>query len=135
MQREEILTLQSFLRDWYGILYQPSIPASAVPMIDILEQAQPGHPFNHAFLEVFSHHHFTLLQPVNGCLTGSELKHFDLRRFCTNMWHAQMGDIDEMRHELERHYGIVDFQPFTGAQPLSPDSGGPRGQHSGPEAP
>jgi hypothetical protein len=68
---------------------------------------------------------------VNGCLTGSELRHTDLRRLCTQMWHSQTSDIDEMRHELQRHFGIADYQPFKGKQPLNAESGPPRGQHSG----
>ena len=112
MQREEILTLIGFLRDWYGIEYQPKIRKQTQVLIDALEQAAPGDDFNRAFYQNFSRHHFMLLNPVNRCLTGSELRHFDLRRACTQMWHAQTADIDEMRHELERHFNIVDFQPF-----------------------
>src|SRR4051812_11585337 len=59
MQREEILTMQGFLREWYGVQYQPKITAEMRSMIDILERAQPGADFNHAFYEVFSRHHYT----------------------------------------------------------------------------
>lgn len=131
MQREEILTLQTFLSEWYGINYQPKIRPESQILIHILEKAQAGDDFNHAFFETFSRHHFSLLQPVNGCLTGSELRHYDLRRVCSEMWHSQTSDIDEMRHELERHYNIVDYQPFADQQPLQVHPGHPRGQHSG----
>jgi hypothetical protein len=80
-------------------------------MIDVLENAQAGDEFNRVFLEQFSRPHFTLLEPLNRCLTGSELRHFDLRRFCKQMWHSHMSDIDKMRREFERHFNIVDFQP------------------------
>lgn len=133
MQREEILTLQRFLHDWYGIGYQPKVRSESQPLIDLLERAQAGNDFNHKFYEVLSRHHFMLLEPLHGCLTGSELQHFDLRRACNQMWHSQTGDIDEMRHELARHFNIVDHQPFDNQQPLQPHAGSPNGKHSSPE--
>lgn len=123
MQREEILMLQMFLHDWYGINYQPKFPASARPMLDLLDNAQPGKDFDHVFFEVLSQHHADLLDLLNRCLTGAELLHPDLHRACNDMWHSQTADIDDMRRELSRHFGIVDYQPFKD----------PRGQHSSPE--
>lgn len=131
MQREEILTLQDFLKDWYGIQHHPSVPESARPMIEILERAQPGAEFNHAFYEVFSRHHYELMEPVNACMTGTDLAHEELRKECRNMWHGQISDIDMMRHELRKHFGIVDYQPFSALQPLRGSGGSPRGEHSG----
>jgi uncharacterized protein (DUF305 family) len=133
MQREEIMTLQGFLRDWYAIEYEPRLRGSAQAAINLLEQAQPGARFNHAFLEVFSRHHYELMGPVNGCMTGTDLHHDELRKECQAMWHSQIMDIDMMRHELKAHFGIADYQPFGGLQPLHEGGGGPRGKHSGGE--
>lgn len=134
MQREEILTLQTFLREWYGINYQPRVRGESRPLINLLENTPPGKQFDHKFYEVLSRHHFMLFEPLNGCLTGSELRHFDLRRACNGMWHSQTADIDEMRHELEHHFNIVDYQPFRDEQPLEMEGGSPDGWHSGPES-
>lgn len=131
MQREEIMTLQRFLREWYGIDYQPRLREDARAAIAILERARPGADFNHLFYETFSRHHYTLMEPVNGCMTGSDLMHHELRRECRSMWHSQIADIDMMRHELKKHFGIADYQPFKGLDPLRGNNGGPRGQHSG----
>ena len=30
------------------------------------------------------------------------------------MWYSQIADIDMMRHELKKHFGIADHQPFRG---------------------
>ena len=68
---------------------------------------------------------------MNGCLTGTDLQHEDLRRECRSMWHSQMSDIDMMRHDLKRHFGISDYQPFSGTDPLQQNASVPRGQHSG----
>ncbi len=131
MQREEIMTLQRFLKDWYGIQYQPRVREENRAMIAILERAQPGADFNHLFYETFSRHHYTLMEPVNGCMTGTDLEHFELRRECRNMWHSQISDIDMMRNELKKHFNIVDYQPFKNLEPLRGNNGAPRGQHSG----
>lgn len=131
MQREEMMTLKRFLRSWYNIEYEPKLTGQSQAMINLLEQAQPGADFNHKFLEVFSRHHFSLMNPVNGCMTGSELQHHDLRRECRNMWHAQISDIEMMREKLKKQFNIADYQPFQGSEPLQGNAGAPRGQHSG----
>ena len=133
MQREEIQTLKTLLRDWYAIDYQPKVRQDGMQMIQLLEQARPGSDFNHKFLETFARHHYTLMEPINACLTGSELKHEDLRRECRTMWHSQIADIDMIRHELERHFGIVDYRPFHNSDPFHPSAGDPKGEHSGSE--
>ncbi|WP_238947648.1 DUF305 domain-containing protein [Caldimonas brevitalea] len=130
MQREEIMTLQRFLHDWYGIDYEPKLRRDGREMIELLEQARPGADFNHLFYEVFSRHHYTLMEPVNGCVAGVDLTHEDLRHECSNMWHSQTADIHMMRKELRKHFGIDDYQPFKGREPLRDRFWGPRGQHS-----
>lgn len=131
MQREEIMTLKGFLRDWYGIDYQPRLRPESRQMIGLLEQARAGADFNHLFLEVFSRHHYTLMEPVNGCVTGADLRHEELRRECRAMWTSQTADIDMMRAELKKHFGIGNYQPFKGREPLNGSRGGPIGQHAG----
>lgn len=112
MQREQIMELQRYLRDWYGIAYEPRIRYDGRQLITTLEQAQPGASFDRAFLEQFSRHHYSLLEPVSACITGVDRRHDALTRLCTQMWHAQTSGIDEMRELLETRFGITDFQPF-----------------------
>lgn len=131
MQREEILTMKRHLREWYGIDYQPRLRGDGKTFIEILEKAQPGRDFDHLFYETFSRHHYTLMEPVNGCMTDTDLMHHDLRRECQGMWHSQIADIQMMREELKKHFGIVDYQPFMGLEPLHDINGSPRGSHSG----
>lgn len=122
-QREEILTLQSFLRDWYGISYQPKLTPDGEAGIDVLERTAAGKQFDKKFYLTFSRHHYTLLDPLNQCITGSDLLHPDLMSLCNQMWHSQTADITTMRRDLARHYAIVDYQPFVA----------PSGQHTAPE--
>ena len=111
-QREEILTLQSHLKDWYGISHRPRLLPDGQQMIDMLDAARPGAEFNRMFYELMSQHHYSLMGPVNACLAGTDLAHYDLRRECIGMWHAQMLEIDVMRVELKKHFGVEDYQPF-----------------------
>lgn len=130
MQREEILTLQGFLQDWYGIQYHPRLSDESRAMLARLERARPGADFDRLFMQTFSQHHYELMEPVNACMTGTDLEHFELRRECQSMWHGQIAEIDMLRHELKRHFNVADFQPFKGLEPLRGSHGGHRG-HGG----
>lgn len=123
MQREEILEAQRFLRDWYGVEYQPQIGPANQRRIQLLENAQPGDEFNHLFLEVFSRHHFIASARSLQCAAGYELEHHDLERYCRGIIMSQLNDIDAMRMLLCKNYGICDYQPLKGL----------KGRHSGDE--
>lgn len=114
MQREEILTAQRFLREWYGIEYQPRLSPVNQARIEILEQAQAGDQFNHLFLELFSRHHFLITVRSVKCLTSSELTHDDLERYCRGILEGQLNDIADMRTLLCRNFNICDYQPLRG---------------------
>lgn len=131
MQREEILNLQTKLRDWYGMDYQPRLRADGRQMVAMLEQARAGAEFNHLFLEVFSRHHYAMLEPASACVTGSDLKHEELRRECRSMWMSQTADIEMMREMLKQHFGIADYQPFRKHEVMRDGPMMPRGRHSG----
>lgn len=123
MQREEILTAQKLLREWYGVTYEPRLRGTNRGQIEILEKADRGQAFDHLFLEVFSRHHYIAAQRSLDCYVGADPAHFDLKRYCRNIVEAQLSDIDEMRHLLCREFQICDYQPFTGL----------KGRHSGQE--
>lgn len=118
MQREELLMAQQMLRDWYGIRYQPRIRRDA--RRNRQARSDPGWPkLRHRVHGVFSRHHLAAAQLSLECMVGSELRHFDLKRFCHQIVEAQVASIDEMRHRLCDTYNICDYQP----------SGGIDGQH------
>ncbi|MFX5956646.1 hypothetical protein ABTF01_19840, partial [Acinetobacter baumannii] len=91
---------------WYGMDYEPRLRPEQQQMLALLDHAQPGRDFDHVCLEVFSRHHYTLLQPLNACMTGVDRRHDDLMRLCNQMWHVQTAAIDEMRQLLERYFNI-----------------------------
>lgn len=113
MQREEILTAQRFLRDWYGIDYQPRLRPDGRQMIATLERTASGAEFDKAFLQLLSRHHFEALGPTVQCLTGADVMHDDLERYCRGIEEAQTMDIDDMRHTLCERFANCDYQPFN----------------------
>lgn len=125
MQREEILRARTFLKQWYGIEYQPRIRSTSRRQIELLEMAAPGRAFDQMFLTVFSRHHFLATTRSTECLAGRELKHDDLRRYCDSIVRVQLNEIDDMRHLLCRNFSICDYQPFRGL----------RGRYSGDDHP
>jgi uncharacterized protein (DUF305 family) len=116
MQREEILTAQALLQQWYGITYEPHLTDDAVEAITHLEEADAGKAFDVEFMEMFSRHHFMIIQASAECLVASELRHHELRRLCRGFIENQVNDIDEMRHLLCEKYGICDYQPLEGME-------------------
>jgi uncharacterized protein (DUF305 family) len=116
MQREESLTAQMFLREWYGITYEPRLTDDAVEAIEHLEGTEAGKAFDIEFMEIFSRHHFMIVQASTACLVASELRHHELRRLCRGFLENQVNDIDEMRHLLCERYGICDYQPLEGME-------------------
>jgi uncharacterized protein (DUF305 family) len=115
-QREEILQAQKFLREWYGINHEPRLTARGREGIARLEAAPAGDVFDIEFMEIFSRHHYTASRRSLDCLVASEIRHVDLERYCRGILNAQLGEIDEMRHLLCRHYNICDYQPFGGVE-------------------
>ena len=123
MQREEILTAQGFLHDWYGVNYKPHITTTNQAQIALLEKAQSGASFDHLFMEVLSRHHFMALGPSSQCQVASEITHAQLHRYCSGIVHSQINDIDDMREMLCKQFSICDYQPLVGL----------KGRHSGSE--
>ena len=123
MQREEILTAQHFLLEWYGIEYQPEVDKRGLAQIAILERATSGATFDHLFMEVLSRHHFAALEPSVRCQVAVELEHHELSRYCSGIVHSQINDISDMREMLCRDFSTCDYQPLRGL----------KGRHSGPE--
>lgn len=116
MQREEILTAQAFLREWYGITYEPKLTDDAVEAIERLEETKAGKSFDIEFMEIFNRHHFIIIQASTVCLVASEVRHHELRRLCRGFLENQVNDIDEMRHLLCERYSICDYQPLEGME-------------------
>jgi uncharacterized protein (DUF305 family) len=123
MQREEILTALGFLRDWYGITYQPHVRLTNQAQIALLEKTAGGSAFDHTFMEVLSRHHFMAMEPSVRCQVASDPDHDELHRYCSGIVHSQISDIEDMRGMLCKDFSICDYQPVVGL----------KGRHSGSE--
>lgn len=104
-QEREINEGEMFLRDWYGYVAELNIPPAGQQLINILEAAVPGDPFNIAFLDNFSDHHVMAIQRSAECINRAG--HAELRDYCRMIVEAQARDVDEMRDQLATRYGIV----------------------------
>ena len=113
-QREEIGRAQRFLREWYGIQYQPQLTADGRRMIAMLEATPAGAQFNQVFLRSFSNHHLSALAPSLHCTVKSDLNHDGLRRYCENIVVVQKNGINDMREMLCKRYSDCGFVPMTG---------------------
>jgi uncharacterized protein (DUF305 family) len=109
LQREEILKAQKFLREWYGETHQPNLTSGMREEIDRL-QGTEGEDFDKLFLEIFAHHHYEGVVASVDCLSGYDLEHHALHRYCEGIVNNQLGEIDEMRDIACHHYDICDIQ-------------------------
>ena len=114
MQREEIATAQTMLRDWYNLEHRPTVSPEGQRLIDAVEAAPAGRAFDQAFLVNFSRHHYSALQPSLDCQVHRELEHDKLDRYCRGIVHAQVNEITEMRMMLCREFSLCDYQPSQG---------------------
>jgi uncharacterized protein (DUF305 family) len=114
MQREEIGMAQQMLREWYNVEHRPVVTPEGQRLIDAVEAAASGRPFDQAFLMNFSRHHYMALQPSLDCQIHRELEHDKLDRYCRGIVHAQVNEITEMRMMLCREFSLCDYQPSQG---------------------
>lgn len=110
MQREEILTAQKMLKEWYGVEHEPRLSMQAHKDIAKLDSLQ-GADFDKAFLVTFSRHHYQAAESSLQCLVSRDLDHHDLHRYCENILNAQVNEIDHMRNLACKHYQLCDTQP------------------------
>lgn len=110
MQREEIMTAQKFLREWYGVEHEPQLTSNGERMIERLESAGVGEPFDITFLRMFPDHHLTAAHNSLDCIASYDLEHKPLMRYCRSIVDAQAADIDEMREMLCSEYGDCDYR-------------------------
>lgn len=117
-QESEINIGEGFLRDWYGHIAELNIPASGQQMLQTLEAAEPGDPFNISFLIDFSSHHIGAIARSLECV--SEAGHAALREYCGMIVDAQTEDVLAMRRQLSSRYGITIDTPIPGLVPEPP---------------
>lgn len=117
-QRMEIEEGQGFLQDWYGQTATLELQPTAAEMIETLEAAAPGDPFDIAFLINFSLHHISAIARSLECVDRAG--HQELIDYCQNIVTAQTMDVQRMRAELLNEYGIRFDTPIPGEEVPEP---------------
>jgi len=99
-QEGEIMTMQSWLRDWYGVEYTPAMNMNHLRPLQRLS----GPDFEIRFMQSMIRHHKAALRSSDKCLERAE--HPDLLTACQNIITTQTQEIQTMRTYLCDWYAI-----------------------------
>ena len=107
-QAAEIVQMQAWLSDWYGIEHEPSMddPAHHQHMEHL--ETLSGEAFEVAFLEMMIEHHAMAVVDGQECLRESA--HRELRSLCAGIVRTQLREIVQMQVWLCRWYGECEFR-------------------------
>ena len=102
-QRAEIEQMQSWLRSWYGISYQPQMKPGDMKQMEKLA-ALDGAEFEIAFMEMMIKHHAKAVKEGEHCL--DKAYHAELKQLCQNIVETQTQEIALMQSWLCAWYSI-----------------------------
>lgn len=102
-QSAEMRLMQRWLRDWYGISYQPQMKPGDERMVEKLA-ALDGAEFEIEFMRMMIKHHEKAIKEAEQCVRRAY--HAQLRGLCENIIEAQTAEIELMRTWLCQWYGI-----------------------------
>src|SRR3546814_18456453 len=66
-QTAEIETMQSWLEEWYGVTYEPSMSSGEMQRMERMARMD-AEDFEVAFMEMMTWHHRTALREASGCM-------------------------------------------------------------------
>lgn len=101
-QSAEIRKMQSWLQQWYGVTYQPTMKPGDQKMIDRMA-SMSGAEFEIAFMEMMIEHHEKAIAEAERCLDRAA--HPELRTLCRNIIRTQSAEIAQMETWLCQWYG------------------------------
>ena len=104
-QSAEIEQMQRWLRQWYGISYQPQMKPGDQREVERLASLS-GAEFEIAFMEMMIEHHQAAIREAEECLRRAY--HAQLRRLCENIIETQSAEIEQMQRWLCEWYGICE---------------------------
>lgn len=109
-QGAEIELLQGYLRDWYGITYEPRMTNGDMRMLDRLASLDEGEEFDVAYSEMFIRHHAQIIDRSEQAL--SRVYHPELRQFAQHVITEQTGDIVSTFIPVLISYGVYHWPRF-----------------------
>lgn len=101
-QSAEIQQMQSWLQEWYGITYQPTMKPRDRKMLERLASLS-GAEFEIAFMEILIKHHEKAIKEARHCL--DKAAHAELRSLCENIIATQSAEIAQLQAWLCQWYG------------------------------
>jgi uncharacterized protein (DUF305 family) len=102
-QKQEIEMMQSWLRDWYGVAYEPRMSPGMERHVEKLA-ALEGEEFEIAFMEMMIDHHEGAIREGTRCVERGY--HEELVDLCHNIVQVQTEEIELMQSWLSEWYGI-----------------------------
>ena len=102
-QSREIEVLQRWLRQWYGVSYEPQMKPADERMIEDLASLS-GAEFEIAFMQMMIEHHEAAIREADTCLDRAY--HRELERLCGNIVATQSAEIEQMRSWMCEWYRI-----------------------------
>ena len=101
-QTQEIETMQAWLQDWYGIMYEPVMKPGDMKMLERLHALSDAE-FEIEFMEMMIRHHERAIREAEKCL--GKAYHPELDSLCTSIIEAQSAEIAQMEAWLCQWYG------------------------------
>lgn len=101
-QSREIQQMQSWLQQWYGITYQPTMRPGDQKMLERLASLS-GAEFEIAFMEMMIKHHEKAIKEARHCL--DKAAHAELRELCEDIITTQSAEIAQLQTWLCQWYG------------------------------
>lgn len=101
-QSAEIEQMQRWLRQWYGISYQPQMKPGDQREVERLASLS-GAEFEIAFMEMMIKHHEKAIKEARRCL--AKAAHPELREMCEDIIATQSAEIAQMEAWLCQWYG------------------------------
>lgn len=105
VQSAETERLQRWLRDWYGVSYEPRMTRSDERMLASLASLS-GAQFEIEFMQMLIEHHERAIREAEDCLQRAY--HRQLRGLCENIIEAQSAEIEQLQTWLCEWYDLCE---------------------------
>lgn len=103
-QSQEMMMMQMWLQDWYGITYEPKMMMGEMEGHMMMDPAQ----FEEWFMKRMISHHATAIKEAEDCL--EEAYHPELLNTCQNIIVTQSQEIDLFQAWLCEWYGLCNYR-------------------------
>ena len=100
-QSQEIMQMQSWLADWYGVSHEPQMTTGQMRSMAHLDRLE-GEDYEIAFMRSMIRHHWSAIREAERCLANAE--HPQLLSLCESIEATQLEEIATMQDWLEQWY-------------------------------